>query len=300
MAREIDAARLEGAKPEVLQRAAQVAQEALAKDPANPALAGILEGIDLDRGDMDGALSLARRAQDLLPSAPALSADEASILMRMGRFSEAEKVLLPAARSGADIDLIAPVLSEFWTRSKRLDEGERFYQRALARNPQDRRIRLAMASLLRATGDDADAEAQYRAILRDDVVNQEALEALVGLLHDKGRDADAEKESLAAAGIQWENQANNFRAAKIWEARGDEAKSVHCLEAVARSGPVNATFELTVALKLYKLRRMDEMMPRLVEARDLSLHEGNPEVTQSIGRLVERMRAEIQADSPQN
>ena len=61
----------------------------------------------------------------------------------------------------------------------------------------------------------------------------------------------------------------------------------------ADSGPVNATFELTIALKLYQLRRMDEMMLHLAEARMLSADEGNPEVTESIASLIERMRAEM-------
>ena len=298
MAREIDAARQDKARPEGIARASKTATEAFARDPDNPALAGIMEGIDLDQGDLAGALAMARRAQELLPRDAALAADEASILMRMERFPEAETVLMPAAGSAADLDLIAPVLSEFWTRTKRLEEGERFYKGALARNPQDRRIRLAWAGLMREAGDTAGAEAQLRGILTEDPAHQEALEALVGLLHDAGREADAEAASVYFASVQWENQANNLRAAKIWEARGDEGKSADCLEAAARSGPVNATFELTVALKLYKLRRTDEMMARLADAWRLSIHEGNPSVTESIRRLIERMRAEIRTGPP--
>ena len=292
MAREVDTARRDRENPEALGRAAKTATEALARDADNPALAGILEGIDLDKGDLGGALAMARRAGGLLPSDPALSADEASILMRLGRIPEAEAILMPAAARDADLDRIAPVLTEFWTRTRRLEEGVRFLGRALARNPQDRPIRLARAGLMRAAGDDAGAEREFRAILGEEAENQGALEGLVALLRDKGRDGDADAESVSAAVIQRENQANNLRAAKIWEARGDEAKSVQCLGAAARSGPVNATFELTVALKLYKLRRMDEMMACLAEAKDLSTHEGNPEVTASIGRLIERMSAE--------
>ena len=56
------------------------------------------------------------------------------------------------------------------------------------------------------------------------------------------------------------------------------------LVAAERSGPVDATFELTLALKLYQLRRPDEMMEHLAEARSLSTYEGNPAVTDSIDR----------------
>jgi tetratricopeptide (TPR) repeat protein len=293
MAREIDAATRERVTPAALGHAAQVARAALAGDPGNPALAGILEGIDLDLGDTEGALSLARRAKEMLPGDAALSADEASILMRLGRFAEAEKVLMASAGSGADLDRLAPVLADFWTRTRRFDEGGKFFARAIARNPADRRIRLARAGLLGAAGDSAGAEREYRALLALDFASQEALEALVGLLDGSGRTADAEKESLAAAGIQRENQVNSLRAAKIYEARGDEEHSVQFMEAAAAAGPVNATFELTVALKLYKLGRMEEMMPYLAEARSLSKNEGNPAVTESIGSLIARMRAEM-------
>jgi Flp pilus assembly protein TadD len=293
MVREIDAARAQGRTPAALAHAAAVAKAASSKDPDNPELAGILEGIDLDLGDLEGALALARRAQELLPRDAALSADEASVLLRLGRFSEAEKLLAVSSSSGNDLDLVAPVLVDFWTQSKRVDEGERLLARAIARNPADRRIRLARAGLMRAGGDLAGAEREFRSLLAEEPANQEALEALVTLLNEAGRTADAETESLAAADLQHENQANLLRAAKTYEARHDEDHSVRLMEAAARSGPVNATFELTVALKLYQLRRMEEMMPHLAEARNLSVHEGNPAVTESIGALIGRMRAEM-------
>jgi hypothetical protein len=129
-------------------------------------------------------------------------------------------------------------------------------------------------------------------ILAEDPSNEDALEAILGILDLSGRSAAADNESLSAADNQPRNQVNNVRAAKICEARGDEARSVRYLEASERSGPVSATFELTLALKLYRLKRTGEMMTRLAEARSLSRFEGNPSVTESIERLIARMRLE--------
>jgi len=98
--------------------------------------------------------------------------------------------------------------------------------------------------------------------------------------------------SLAAADRQPMNQANNLRAARAREDAGDEKGAVRYLEAAEHSGPVNATFELTLALKLFRQGRHGEMMARLAEARILSASEGNPAVTESIGRLIERLRQE--------
>jgi len=292
MAREIDAATQVARKPETLGRAAEVSRAALARDPENPALAGILEGIDLDLGDLTGALGMARRADELLPRDYALSADEATILMRLGRSAEAEKVLMQAVGSGADLDLLAPVLLNFWTWLKRFDDAERFLDAAVAGHPGDLRLRLGRAGLALSAGENAEAEAEYRAVLAEDPSNEGALEALVGFLTQMGRNSEAENVSLATADQQPRNQGNNLRASKICEARGDDSRSAHFLEAAERSGPVNATFELTLALKLYRLKRRAEMMTRLAEARSLSMHEGNPAVTESIERLIARMRAE--------
>jgi hypothetical protein len=79
---------------------------------------------------------------------------------------------------------------------------------------------------------------------------------------------------------------------KACDAKGDIDGSVRNLEAAELSGPVNATFELSLALKLYQLRRMEAMMTRLAQARTLSVHEGHPQVTASIDDLIGRLRRE--------
>jgi len=292
MAREIGAAAQDARRPETISEAGDVATAALSRDPNNPALAGILEGIDLDTGDAAGALMFARRVEQLLPRDFALSADEASILIRLGRAPEAGKVLMEAAGSGADLDLLAPVLANYWTWTKRFDEGEQFLDRAIASHPGDRTLRLYRGGLMRSSGDIGGAEREFRAILSEDPSNEDALEALVGLLVQLGRNDAAENVSLAEGDFQPRNEANNLRAAKICEARGEEIRSAHYLEAAERSGAVNATFELTLALKLYRAKRMGDMMTHLAEARSLSKHEGNASVTASIERLVTQIRRE--------
>jgi len=79
----------------------------------------------------------------------------------------------------------------------------------------------------------------------------------------------------------------------IYEARGDEVQSLRFLSAVERSGPATAAMELRMARKLYKLRQGDEMMLHLAAARRLSIIEEDPESTESIGQLINRIQAEI-------
>jgi predicted Zn-dependent protease len=176
-------------------------------------------------------------------------------------------------------------------------EGEAFLARADPRG-QDIRLGLALAGLMQASGDRPRAERELRNILARRPSSAEALESLVALLGDEGRTAEADRESLAASPVQPGNQANDLRASRVLESQGDEPGSVRCLEAAETSGPVNATFELTVALKLFKLRRTGEMMGHLAVARQLSVDEGSASVTASIDKLIARMRAEAGAGAP--
>lgn len=298
MARDIDAASRRAKDPAVVARAAGVARAALERDPSSPALAGIMEGIDLDLGDLEGALAQAKRAGELVPRDFATAADQASILVRLGRFDEAGAILMRAAQTARDLDDLAPVLANFWTRAGRIPEGRRFLDSAIESRPWDRRLRIVRAGLLRASGDSAGAEREYRAVLAEDPGSEDALEPLVGLLRDGGRDADASRISLEEAALQPRNQENCLRAAKACDVKGDAEASVRFLMAAELSGPVNATFELTLALKLFQLRRMGEMMTHLALARNLSVHEGDPAVTESIEGLIARMRVEPGAPQP--
>ncbi len=290
MSRDIEAATNASKDPGVLDHALAVARAALSEDPENPALAAILEGIKLDRGDLEGGLALARRAAELLPSDFALAADEATILIRLGRFDEAESVLTRAATSGADVDLIAPVFAELWTRAKRLNEGISVLDDQLRRHPGDPRLRTIQASLRSNLGDGAAAEREYREVLSDDPASEDALEGLVALLNQEGRAEEAARTSLSFADRQPRNQANSLRAVASSDAIGDAQASVQNMLLAEQGGPVTSTFELSLALKLFQLKRPEAMMVHLSLARLLSLDEGNPAVTESIDQLIRRMR----------
>jgi tetratricopeptide (TPR) repeat protein len=295
LARMIEAAGSVSRDRAVTEAAEGVVRRALAADPENPALAGILEGICNETGKRDEALELARRVERLLPSDYALGADEASILVGLGRYAEAEAILRRASETGADLDLLAPVYGELWARSGRFADGLGFLGGAIARRPDDRRLRVARAELLRGTGDLAGAERELRRLLALHPSDEDALEALVRVLAGEGHPEAATQACLAAAGSQPMNQANNLRSAKACEDAGDGAREVGYLEAAERSGPVNTTFELTLALKLYKQARRGEMMERLAEALALSRSEGSPALTESIRGLIGRMSGQARA-----
>jgi len=243
---------------------------------------------------MKGALALSVQVEEMLPRDYATAADRATILMMLGRYDEAGKILSQASGSGADLDNLAPALCDYWSRTKRFDEGRQFLKAAIAGRPGDRLLPYERANLLIQSGDSSGAEREYRAILAADPASTPALEGLVGILLRSGRADAADQVSVAAAASQPGNQENSLRAVKACDAKGDVEGSVRNLEAAELSGPVSATFELTLALDLYKLRRMDDMMVRLAEARRMaSIYEHNDAVTDSIDKLIARMRLEM-------
>jgi Flp pilus assembly protein TadD len=289
---QIEAARKEALLPSVLEGASVTVKAALTRDPDNPALLGVLEGVDLDQGNDEDALAVSRRLAELLPLDFAPAADEASILKRLGRYDEADEILRKAAVSSGDADMLAPLVVDLRTRTKGAEEGIRFLDSLIIARPQDYSLQVLRAGLRRASRDVGGAESDLRAVLAQDPSNAEALEALVALLNEAGRGDLAAKESTDAAEHQPRNQDNSLRAARECEARGDLDGWTRNMEAAELSGPVTATFELTLALKLYQLKRMDGVMLHLAEARRLSVHEGSASVTESIDKLVGRMRAE--------
>ena len=293
LARAIAEAETDFHSPESWRHAKAVVQAATGKDPANPLLAAIEEGLNLERGDLGGALAQAQRAQQLLPRDPALAANEASLLAQLGAFDQAEKVLQEAARLSADADKLAGPLAALYTRMKRFAEGRGYIDRAIAQNPADEKLRMMRGNLARLAGDQAGAAREFRAILAGNQGNQAALEALVSLLVFQEQRVAAEKESLATAEYQTRNQQNNLRVAAIYEAQGDEAQAVRFLVAATRSGPGNSAIELRIARKLYHLGRRDEMMIHLAQAKRLAVIEVDPEAIASIDLLVARMRAEM-------
>jgi Tfp pilus assembly protein PilF len=295
MARRLDEAAKAQRDPAVLAQASRVAETALERDPENPALAGILEGIRLDQGDLTGALGLADRVGSRLPRDYALTADEASILIGLGRVDEAGRLLAEAGRSGADLDLLAPVLVAYWTKTKRYSEGIDYLTAAVARRPTDLRLQVVRAGLRRASGDAGGAEREFRAALATDPTSEDALEAVISLMTEAGQSAAAAQFALDSAPGQPRNQANNLRASQACEGRGDAEGSIRFLLAAERSGPVTSTFELSLALKYYQLSKGAEMMKHLVLALDLARDEANPAVTASIEQLIQRMTRQFGA-----
>lgn len=278
-----------------LRRAREIVQNAIAQDRDNPDLARLAIELADDLDDLPAALEEVRRAQTLQPANFALFADEAIKLARLGRFEEAEKLLLATAAGCTPRDLakLTPAVADFYTRTKRFADGRRWFDAALVRQPASGPLRFYRGRLAQQAGDLAAAETDYRAVLAADPRNEAALEALVSLLHARGEPGEAEELCLNHGSSQPNNQVNHLRAAQIHEARGRPVEAVTSLIAAARSGPVPVAVKLRTANLLYGRQRRVEALDHLADAWRMSLHEGDAEISASIRELISRIRTEL-------
>lgn len=291
-ARALAQAQAAGTTPQALQQAGALGQAATAADPENAELAKIEEEIADDLGDLSGALAQAQRARRLQPASFALAANEAIKLSRLGRYPEAEKLLQQAARTCTPRDavLLAPAFADLFARTRRFAEGRSYFDEAIARQPAARSLRWHRGRLALLGRDAPAAEGEFRAILADEPANMQASEMLIGLLEGTGRPGEAEEVSLAVADHQPGNQANNLRAARICEQRGDDAKALRYLQAAARSGPVTAAIQLRIARKCFSQGQRAESLRHLAEAKLIAEHEADDGTRESINEIISQVR----------
>ena len=294
LAHDVAAARVIASDPQVLAQAAATVTGALELDPNNPALVKISEDVADDRGDLEGALLAARLARELQPDTYALPADEAIKLSRLGRFAEAEAILLRTDSScqASDRPAVAPAFTDLYVRTKRFDEGRRYLDGLIATFPTEGHLRLLRGNLLRLGGDLAGAEHEFRDALARDPADSAAQEALVSLLLSLRRNDEAVTATLAAFSTQPQNLPNNLRCGIYYESRGDTPRLIQALLAAEASGPVSAHVEEHLARRLFATHRYTDALEHLAIARTLSVEEGDGRFTAALDGAIQRLKNE--------
>ena len=93
---------------------------------------GGLAEIYADRSDWDGALSLLEQAREANPSDPELDGQQGLILVRAGRWAEAEQSLQKAATANPNNENVLNALGLIeWQHNHKLNEAEHYFTRAL-------------------------------------------------------------------------------------------------------------------------------------------------------------------------
>jgi tetratricopeptide (TPR) repeat protein len=264
-------------------------ERALILDPDNASLAMRLATMEADAGNLERALSLFDRARALQPPSAEMSGRKARVLVRMGRFDEAEALLLGSLGMDEDYYSAGGELVELWAATRQFERGRQFFARELARAPANRYLRLEFANLLVLGGDLGAAEREARRIWDEDPGSRTAaaaLELLVRLFERQRRTAEAEAFTLEARAHQADDYFNNQRLAQIYTQRGDPAKVVESLQALAASGPFDAAQHLDLAHRLADLNRGREMVDELARAREIAQTEGDEPQEKRIDELI--------------
>jgi tetratricopeptide (TPR) repeat protein len=287
--REVEEASAELAAPGAKAAAAASVERALAGDPDNASIAAHLASLESEAGDLARALSLIGLVESIEPGSAELSAQKARVLSQLGRYEEAQALLLSSVRLDERYYSAGTALVELWAGVRQFDEGRRFFARELARAPGNPYLRLEYANFLARCGDPKGAELQARAIWAGDPASRPAmaaLELLVRLLEAQGRAAEAEALSLEARPRQPGDYFNNERVVRIYASRNDAAGVADALRALKASGPFDSAQHVDLAHRYADLGRSLDMLNELAEARETAAIEGDARQVRAIEETI--------------
>ena len=255
LGREIASAEAEFASPHACRALADAIEDASRRDPGNAFLLFSAAGANLQAGDRARALELNGRLAALEPASAEDAAQRAFLLEQLGRFDEAEKILLRSAASDPYYFQTYSLLANLWNATGRIPKALEYFAALTARMPDSSAVRLAYAEVLGAGGDWSGAEQQWREVLRSSPDNEVALASLVQRLYERRRGDDAVDLMLKAHAYNPRDLPNNERLEMVFEEKGDLKATVTYMRAMADSGPVKAVMHLDLALNLLKLGR---------------------------------------------
>jgi tetratricopeptide (TPR) repeat protein len=126
------------------------------------------------------------------PAQSGLSAQQAlqvaQVLERSGDSSRASQYLTLALRLGADEHAVVPRLLRLYVRDGQYRLAVELAESYVRRHPNDRRTRLLLGTLYTGVGFDGLAERQYERVLAQDPKSDNAHFALASLLRARGQD----------------------------------------------------------------------------------------------------------------
>ncbi len=270
-----------------MQAVAAAVDQALARDPQNPFLAFHAASVHAQLGEFARALSFNDTLATLEPPSPEQAAQRAFLLQELGRGAEAEKLLLGSAARDPFYFQTYELLGRFWAEAHQFSQAVDYFSKLVARMPDSLALRHVLAQVLAGNGEEAQAEEQWRTILRLSPDDEGALEPLCTRMLRRGRVDEAIGLMQAAFAYNPRSYANNARLVQVFDQRGDVAATVQYMQALAASGPVNAALHLDLAANLRRLGREDEARVELQRARRTAADQGDQA---ALGRAEEQLR----------
>jgi len=186
--------------PALLDRGAELARQALARDPSTSPAHGVLSLVHLYQGRPAEAVAAAERAVELTPNVEGPHLVLGMALARQGRFVAAMQSVARAMRLNprASSGLLAVAASVNFAAG-RTEEAVELWEQARAANPEMILARIPLAALYESEGQHEEARALAGEILR---VNQDlTAESATGLALGVGFDRDEAIDNLRSAGL---------------------------------------------------------------------------------------------------
>lgn len=205
----------------------------LAVHPNHPEVLRMYAGLQILRGDSNGALTTLKRAIELRPDDAAYLSSYGSAFIEASRYDEA----IPVLRRACECD---PLYTTAWYNlglalicSMRVDEAEFALRRAVSQSPDGEvNARVVLGEMLRAEGRFDEAIAEYRAVL---AIQKHSGNAWWGLAEIKTRRfadvdlADLRQAMMHPMASQDDLIGMGFAMAKALDDRGQYAESLAAL-----------------------------------------------------------------------
>ncbi len=284
--RELVSLREKGTSGAGLATAQDRVDKAWRNDPMNTFLPGHLAQIRADIGDLDGSLELIEQWKRQVPEVPEVDLQEAQVLVKMSRFTEAEQILDHALKLNPVFFPAYRALLDVWSSTDMLEKAEETFAKLVRRYPSSEFLRLQYADCLVRRGDEAGAKSQLRMVWGADPESQPAAEQLVRLLLQEGNSDEAVETMLQVEKFQPQNYQNHARLAEYYDRAHQSAKGADEMIAMTETGPVDAHFRGHLALRLKDLKRFDEMKVQLLEARDAAVEERDSNFVAEVDRVL--------------
>jgi Flp pilus assembly protein TadD len=220
----------------------------------------------LERGQIDEAEALCRRAMALAPRAPDAVHLLALVHRRRGEESDAERLIRESLA-------LAPRRADFYSNygnllgaTGRIAEAERSYRYALQLDPGFRPARLALARLLTGAGHAGPAEQELRTLLAADPGDAESWAALGASLVAQDRLPEAESAYRRALELAPRNTLARHNLGSLLSRMGRAAEALAELDRAAAGGLGGRALHFNRARALVELTRFDEAERQLAAA----------------------------------